>query len=126
MTDEAARQHEHTVLHFPIVHCELNPIELVLASVKSYVAKHNKDFNLKEVEGLAPDGFKYTTVDMWKGFCRHVVDVENEYIEKDEICEDTVEEIKIRHTAIFLTINISCHKNLLVKRSLLVVSLGSY
>lgn len=28
---------------------------------------------------------------MWRRFCRHVVDVENEYIEKDGILEDAVQ-----------------------------------
>ena len=77
LTDEAAQQHGHTVLRLPIAHCELNPIELAWASVKGYVAKQNKDFNLKEVQRLIPDGFKHMTTDMWRNFCRHVVDVEN-------------------------------------------------
>ena len=32
---------------------------------------------------------------MWRNFCRHVVDVENKYIEQDGIVEDTVEEMRI-------------------------------
>ena len=92
LTDEAAQQHGHTVLRLPIAHCELNPIELAWASVKGYVAKHNKDFNLKEVQRLIPDGFKHTTTDMRRNFCRHVVDVENRYI---EISEDAMEEMRI-------------------------------
>ena len=83
------------MLHLPIAHCELNPIELAWASVKGYVAKHNKDFNMKETERLTVDGFKHTTTDMWRNVCRHVVDVENGYTEKDGICEDTVEEMGI-------------------------------
>ena len=95
MTDEAAQKHGHTVLRLPVAHCELNPIELAWASVKGYVAKHNQEFSLREVKRLTPEGFAHTTVDMWRGFCRHVVDVENRYIEKDGICEDTVEEMRI-------------------------------
>ena len=95
LTDEAAQKHGHTVLRLPVAHCELNPIELAWASVKGYVAKHNQEFSLREVERLTPEGFAHTTVDMWRGFCRHVVDVENRYIEKDGICEDTVEEMRI-------------------------------
>ena len=76
------------MLCLPIAHCELNPIELAWASVKGYVAKHNKDFNLKEVSRLTADGFKHTTTDMWRNFCRHVVDVENRYIEKDGIAKE--------------------------------------
>ena len=95
LTDEAAEHHGHTVLRLPVSHCELNPIELAWASVKGYVAKQNKDFNLKEIERLTPEGFTHTTTDMWRNFCRHVVDVENKYIEQDGIVEDTVEEMRI-------------------------------
>ena len=97
MTDDAATQHGHghTVLRLPVAHCELNPIELAWASVKGYVAKHNKNFNLTEVQRLTADGFTHTTADMWRRFCRHVVDVENDYIQKDGLREDTVDEMII-------------------------------
>ena len=36
LTDEAAKQHGHTVLHLPVAHCELNPIELAW---KGYVGR---------------------------------------------------------------------------------------
>ena len=32
---------------------------------------------------LVPFGFEHTAADMWWRFCSHVVDVENEYTEKD-------------------------------------------
>ena len=68
LTDEAAQEHGHTVLRLPVGHCELNPIELAWASVKGYVAKHNRDYNLAEVEQLVPKGFEHTTTDMWRSF----------------------------------------------------------
>ena len=78
------------MLHLPVAHCELNPIELAWAWVKGDVAKHNKNFTLKEIQTqtLTPDGIQHTTVDMWRNFCRHVVDVENNYIQKDGILEE--------------------------------------
>ena len=97
LTDDAATQHGygHTVLRLPVAHCELNPIELAWASVKSYVAKHNKNFNITEIQRLTTDRFTHTTADMWRRFCRHVVDIENDYIQKDGLREDTVEEMII-------------------------------
>ena len=95
LTDEAAEANGHTVLRLPVAHCELNPIELAWASVKGYVAKNNKEFNLREIERLTPQGFTHTTTDMWRNFCRHVVDVENKYISQDGIVEDTMEEMRI-------------------------------
>ena len=83
------------MLRLPIPHCELNTIELAWASVKGYVAKHNMNFNLKEVGRLTPQGFEHTTSDMWRNFCRLVVDVENKYIQLDGIVEDTMEDMRI-------------------------------
>lgn len=76
LVDEVIHKHGHEVLHLPVAHCELNPIELAWASMKGYVAKHNRDYNLREVQRLTPEGFKHTTTDE---VCRHVVDVENEF-----------------------------------------------
>ena len=80
---DAANQHGHgyTVLCLPVTHCELNPIELAWASVKGYIVNHNKTFILKEIQQLTPDGITHTT-DMWRAFCKHVIDFENNYIVK--------------------------------------------
>lgn len=99
LTDEATNEHGHSVLRLSVAHCELNPIELAWASVKKYIAKHNVHYTLKEVETLTPDAFAHTTTDMWRNFCRHVVDVENDYISKDGIVEDTLEEMTLTFTA---------------------------
>ena len=83
------------MLCLPIAHCQPNPIELAWASVKRSVAKHNKDFKLKDVERLTPLRFEYTTTDMWRNFCIHVIDIENKHIQEDGTLEDTVEEMRI-------------------------------
>ena len=62
--------------------------------MKGYVAKHNKTYNLPEIERLTPDGFTYMS-DMWRNYRRHVVDIENAYFEKDKLIEDTIEEFII-------------------------------
>ena len=97
LTDDAAHQHGHghTVLRLPVAHCKLNPIELAWASVKGYVAKHNKTFTFKEIQQLTPDGITHTTTDMWRAFCRHVVDIENDFFDKDGLLEDAIEDMVI-------------------------------
>ena len=57
--------------------------------------RHSRDYNLREVERLVPEGIEHTTMDMWRRFCRHVVDIENDYFEKDGILEDTVMVIEL-------------------------------
>ena len=37
----------------------------------------------------------HTTADMWRGFCSHVVDVENDYLVKDGLVEDLIEELVV-------------------------------
>ena len=32
---------------------------------------------------------------MWRAFCRHVTDIENEYFEKDGLVEDLIEDFVI-------------------------------
>ena len=93
VTDDAIHTAGRTVLRLPVAHCELNPIELAWASVKGYIAKYNKEFTMTETKQLTEDGFAHTTTDMWRSFCWHVVDVENEYFENDEVMEDMVEEM---------------------------------
>jgi hypothetical protein len=40
-TDKIANLHGHEVLRTPVRHCELNPIELIWAQVKGFLAENN-------------------------------------------------------------------------------------
>ena len=59
--------------------------------------KHNVNFNLTEVQQLTLEGFQHTTVYMWRKFCRHVVDIENDYSDKDGLVDNIVDEIIIEY-----------------------------
>ena len=61
------------------------------------MAKHNVKFNLTEVQRLTLEGFQHTTVDMWRKFCRYVVDIENDYFDKDRLVDDMVDKIIIEY-----------------------------
>jgi hypothetical protein len=56
-TDKIANLHGHEVLRTPVRHCELNPIELIWAQVKGFVAENNTTFRLKDVKELVYGGF---------------------------------------------------------------------
>jgi hypothetical protein len=45
-----------SILRTPVRHCELNPIELIWAQVKGFVAENNTTFRLKDVEKLVYGG----------------------------------------------------------------------
>ena len=47
-------------------HCELNPIELIWAQVKRYVAFKNFTFKMKDVRYLTNDALASITPDAWK------------------------------------------------------------
>ena len=48
-----------------VLSCELNPIELAWASVKGYVARYNRDYNLREVERVLNTRQWICFVGMW-------------------------------------------------------------
>lgn len=93
-TDEIAWQSGHTVLRTPVRQCELNPIELVWAQVKHYVAKNNTTFRMSDVKKLAIEGLESVTPEKWKKCCDHVIEIEN-YYEKSERILQAIEPVVI-------------------------------
>ena len=96
-TDVVAEAPGHSVLRLPIAHCELNPIELIWAHEKGYVAK-----NLTMVKALklSHERIDAVTAENWAACVWHVVDkVEPDFWEKDRICENIVEEFTIHISA---------------------------
>jgi transposase len=56
-TDKIANLLGHEVIRTPVRHCELNPIELIWAQVKGFVAKINITLRLKDVKELTYAAF---------------------------------------------------------------------
>lgn len=73
VVDEMAKNHNMTVLRLPPYHCELNPIELIWAQVKGYVAARNTTFKLQEVRRLLNESFEHVTAEKWADCVRHVI-----------------------------------------------------
>ena len=93
-TDELAWKWGHMVLRTPIRQCELNPIELIWAQVKHYVAKNNTTFKMKDVKELVETALTSITSEAWKKCVSHVVDIEN-YYEKTEHIMQAIEPVII-------------------------------
>lgn len=85
----------HTVLRLPPYHPELNPIEKIWGIVKNRVASRNVTFHINDVEKLAREEFSNVKVEEWSETCRHVEDVEKDYIMKEHIMDDYCEEFVI-------------------------------
>ena len=63
--------------------CELNPIELIWAQVKDFVAKNITTFRLKDAKELTYAAFGKITKDVWTKAEEHVVKIEKEYCKEN-------------------------------------------
>ncbi|KAJ0398810.1 hypothetical protein ATCC90586_004732 [Pythium insidiosum] len=68
------------VLLLPVGHPELNPIEMVWSYVKGFVAKHNVNFSLADVERLAHEALDKFDADEWKKYIKHCIGVEDKFL----------------------------------------------
>lgn len=92
--DEMAKSQNKTVLRLPPYHCELNPIELIWAQVKQYVAKKNTTFKFGDMKNIFHEAIEQITPDKWKKCTKHVENkVETEMWKLDNIMETHVEPI---------------------------------
>jgi hypothetical protein len=91
--DSEMAKHEFRVLRLPPYDPELNPIEKIWALVKNEVAARNTTFKMADVQKLTEQRFTKITPEIWANVCRHVDKVVEEYMEKEHIIDNTMEEI---------------------------------
>lgn len=90
--DTEMAKHGHRVLRLPPYHPELNPIELIWAQVKNWVATKNLSYKLNDVIQLACEKFAMITPDEWANVCLHVDKIVAEYMEKEHLLDEATEE----------------------------------
>ena len=93
--DEIAREHGHEIVRLPPYHCDLNPIELIWANIKNYVARRNTTWKLKDVQSLCLEAVEQVTPANWRDAVESTIKVENKYWETDGILEERVGELII-------------------------------
>lgn len=93
--DEMAREKNVTVLRLPPYHCELNPIELIWAQIKSDVARKNKTFKLAEVKILLNEAISNVTTNDWQKCVAHIKKEEQKMWDLDIYVEAVVEPVII-------------------------------
>ena len=96
VVDEVAGAQGFAVERLPVGHCELNPIELVWAHVKTHVAKNNTTYRMADVERLVREGIETATQDLWTRCCDHAVKVEEEFRTADALQEEAMEALIIQ------------------------------
>lgn len=94
--DEMAAKHNKIVLRLPPYHCELNPIELIWAILKNYIASKNETFKFSDLKTLFAEALTTITHETWKKCIQHVRDkVEVNMWQLDNIIEVHVESLII-------------------------------
>ncbi|XP_047020337.1 uncharacterized protein LOC124630462 [Helicoverpa zea] len=91
VVDDMAKEKNVLVLRLPPYHCELNPIELIWAQMKGYVAQNNKSFKLKEVQQLLPQALANITAEKWQSCIAHTIKEEERFCQLDGIMDEVVE-----------------------------------
>ncbi|XP_066944539.1 uncharacterized protein [Macrobrachium rosenbergii] len=84
--DRMARDNGHQVVRLPPYHCEYNPIELIWAQVKTYVAKRN-NFKMADLKPLVKEAIQSVTAENWANAVKHSENLQIADAAKD-ICID--------------------------------------
>lgn len=96
IVDQLAAAAGHKVLRLPPRHCELNPIELIWAQIKGFVARNNTSFKLVETMKLFHEGKSLITAAVWNKAEDHVIqDVETRLWEGDNVQDLAIEPVII-------------------------------
>ncbi|XP_050308279.1 uncharacterized protein LOC126744770 [Anthonomus grandis grandis] len=93
--DEMAKASGRTVLRLPAYHCKLNPIELIWAKIKGYVASHNTTFKFADMRKIFEVAVSRITPENWQKCIEHTNKVENKMWDLDNIMDVQVERLVI-------------------------------
>ena len=86
--DELAKERGHEVLRLAPYSCDLNPIEMIWAQVKTYVRRRNKTGGLEAIRSLIEEAVASVSPLAWAKCCEHVVRLEQEYWEREHVAEE--------------------------------------
>ena len=90
-----ANDQGHTVIRLPPYHCTYNPIELIWAQIKNYVAKRNCHFRMDSVMMLLHEAINEVTPDNWRKAVEHTDKLRMNDSKEDEGINHFVESFEI-------------------------------
>lgn len=94
MIDTIAAEAGHKVVRLPPHHCQYNPIELIWAHVKSYIAKRNT-FKVAELKLLVKEALSIVTPENWKQAVKHAENLQEQDAKQDIAVDKFVESFVI-------------------------------
>lgn len=94
VVDNMAKDAGHTVLRLPPYHCELNPIELAWAMVKTYVKQNNTTFKIDDVRVLLNTAIERVSSENWQNFIQHVKTEEDTLTEVDKNMDEIIDSLE--------------------------------
>lgn len=94
VVDNMAKYAGHTVLRLPPYHCELNPIELSWAIVKSYVKQHNTTFKFDDIKIFLNTAIERVTCENWQNYIQHVITEEDKMTEVDTNMNEIIDNLE--------------------------------
>lgn len=89
--DKLLNDKGHDVLRLPPYHPDLNPIELVWASMKQFVADRNVEYKLNATEKLCDEFFSTFSLNEWKTRCEHARKAEKFFMDKEPLLDDVLD-----------------------------------
>ena len=93
--DDIAKEKGHIILRLPPYHPDLNPIELVWAQIRKIVSSRNFTNKLNDVLEITKAAFTEISVQNWENYCKHVINVEEEYTRKDIVIDQEMDNFVI-------------------------------
>lgn len=91
--NEILKSHGHEVLRLPPYHADLNPIELVWGHVKGQLASLDLSTNLSQKSEKLEQIFSAYTQAQWAKCVEHVIKIEDEYMQKDNLIDKTYDDM---------------------------------
>lgn len=89
--EEMINEHGFSCLRLPPYHPDLNPIELVWASLKQYVASNNTTFKRQDVQLLCEDFFDTFSKEEWQSRCNNAKMWESKFYDREVTLDEATD-----------------------------------
>ena len=96
--DRIAMENGHKVLRLPPYYCQYNPIELIWAQVKKFVADRNT-FKMADLKELTKEAIAKVTPGDWAKACKHAEDIQMEDAAKEVPIDKFIDSLVIDITS---------------------------